>query len=107
MAVKKKEKYYKVLIDSKAKAPELRMKKIKLEQLAAKQKTEFEESSAENNGKAAWLMPSGSIFWAAPAIELNNAKKIIFKAGRAAKAKKQAKKTKAKPKARGKAKKKK
>ncbi len=89
-----KDKYYKVLIDAKAKAPGIKTAKIKLEKMAVEQKKEFEETRAENKGKAAWLMPSGSIFWTSKGTEINNAKKIVFREEKTAKAK--GKKTKAK-----------
>ena len=94
-----KEKFYRIQIDAKAKAPELKMKNVKLEKLSAEQKKEFEETRTGNKGRAAWLMPSGSIFWTSAGTEINNAKKIVFKEN-AAKAKKnkkaKGKKTKAK-----------
>ncbi len=93
-----REKFYKIQIDAKAKAPEIKTAKIRLEKLAVEQKKEFEETRAENKGKAAWLMPSGSIFWTATGTEINNAKKIVFKEKKTAKAK--GKKTKAKRKKR-------
>lgn len=85
---KKKEKYYKILIDARAKAPEIRTATVKLEKIPEEQKKEFEETRAENRGKTAWLMPSGSIFWAGAGMEINGAKKILQKEGKAAKAKK-------------------
>jgi len=85
-------KYYKVLVDAKEKVPELKMKSIKLEKLTEEQKKEFDETRAENNGKAAWLMPSGGIFWAGAEMEINNAKKIVSKAKKKGKKKQKRKK---------------
>ncbi len=84
-----KEKFYKIQIDTKSKAPEIKTESIKFEKLSEEQKKEFYETKVENKGKAAWLMPSGSIFWTSPGTEINSAKKIIFK-----KAKKEKKKVK-------------
>lgn len=88
--------YYRIEIASKA--PELKMQTIKQEQLSTEQQTELEESKAENKGKAAWLMPSGSIFWTAAGTEISSAKKIIFsqKKGKTKKSAKAKKKTKIK-----------
>jgi hypothetical protein len=72
-----KKDFYKIEIVSKA--PALKTKSIKLEELNEEQKKDFAESKTENKGKAAWLMPSGSIFWAHAGIEMNQAKKILFK----------------------------
>lgn len=102
-----KDKYYKVLMDAKQKAPEIKTAAIKLEKLAEEQKKEFEETRAENKGKAAWLMPSGSIFWTSKGTEINNAKKIAFKEGKTTKAKAAAKKGKKQKSGKTKAKKKK
>ena len=97
MAFSKKEKYYKIQIDNKAKAPEIKTETIRLEKLSVEQQKEFKETKKENRGKAAWLMPSGSIFWTGAGTEINSAKKIIFKEAKGkAKVKKKAK---AKPKA--------
>ncbi len=95
MAFSKKDKYYKIQIDVRAKVPEIKTETIRLEKLSAEQKKEFDETKKENRGKAAWLMPSGSIFWTGAGTEINSAKKIVFKKAKGkAKAKSKAKKKK-------------